>query len=180
MLVINFLSVYILIPVLIILIILDILGIRKKSLTNQNYIGIGIILFIIVWPQIQKGEIFGFSFEKRIKEVESEVIELQERVEDIFDKYETEIFEFDDLDSGKIRHYEKDNSYYLDIPLKYRPIYNSIDLWFFAGSVPPTYSINDENILTLRLGSSWTRDMFEVEYYRENIEYLIVIKYVKE
>ncbi len=138
---------------------------------------LGLILFIIVWPQIQKGGALGFSFEKRIEDVENKVIKIEGNLEDIFSIYETEVFEFEKLDNEDILNlYTKDDMYYLDVKLNNNPIHNSINLWFFNDFVGPDgYEINDD-IITIELGKNWDREFINI--YKNDFKNLVVVQYI--
>lgn len=141
----------------------------------MHYIGIIIILFFAIWPNLQEGSIGNISFKKNIENLETRVTNVEVSVEEFLDRQILEYFTLDDVKN--FNYYETDEANHLEFELQEKPIKNSISLWFYDHLTNPTnYAINN-NIIDLRFdkGLDWNY----IERVGKLTENLVVVSYIK-
>lgn len=107
----------------------------KKDSTTQNYIGIIILILFIIWPSIKEANIGNFG----IKKLETKIGNIETKLQDLFNRKTRQYIFYDEF--SKLKYSKTDDGKYFqyEIPLKYTPINNSVDLWLSKDLQNPSY-----------------------------------------
>jgi len=105
----------------------------EKQLTMTNYIGIAILIVFIIWPSVQEANFGNFS----VKKLENKLVDIQNNIENLFNRKALEYWFYDDF--AKFNVEQKEELYHYTIPLKYKPIKKSVELWLGQDLQNPMY-----------------------------------------
>ena len=149
-----------------------IFNIKRKPLTSKNYIGIGILIIFIIWPYIIEANLGNIG----IKKLENRVSNAEQAIKDFFNRRVIEKILNKDLNlkSEKIGKF-----YNYEIPLKFEPVENTVELWLGENLQNPLYY--DVKYSEKKLIFRNTDEPQAMKNYTENIgEPAITIQYIKK
>src|SRR3989344_8721640 len=122
----------------------------KKPLTPANYVGIAILVAFIIWPSAKEVSLGGLT----VKKLDSRITTIEEKVDDLFARKRTEKLFQEDFIKLTVTEFKNASStvdwYEYHIPLKDKPVKNSVSLWLGGDAVNPLYYTIKEQSVVLR------------------------------